>query len=44
MGQTAASLVVDITNSGEINTLSIIYEVGDVSFASLRCGETEGVS
>lgn len=27
-----------------IATLSIIYEVGDVSFGSLRCGETDGVS
>ena len=44
MGQTAFTLAVDIINSGKMATLSIIYEVGDVSFASLRCGETEGVS
>ena len=28
----------------EIATLSIIYEVGDMSFGSLRRGETDGVS
>ena len=44
MEQTAFSLVVDVTYSGEIATLSIMYEVGDVSFGSLRRGETDGVS
>ncbi len=44
MGRTAFTLVVNDTNSREIATLSITYEVGDVSFGSLKCGETDGVS
>ena len=44
MGRTEFTLVVYTTSSEEIATLSITYEVGDVSFGSLKCGETNGVS
>ena len=44
MGRTEFTLVVYTTNSEEIATLSITYEVGDVSFGSLECEETDGVS
>ena len=37
-------LIINSTNLEEIATLSITYEVGDVSFGSLRCWETDGVS